>query len=467
MTRAALARPPRILATALPSGLAVTALAVAALAVTAALGVGLGPASAAAAPKNVGLYGSSAPTYDGVFRQSLAILGLHAAGQTPDPTAVDWLLDQQCADGAFSSYNPTPAKDCPPLTSTFTGGEDTNATSLALQALLVTGHAKQAGAAAKALRAAQDKDGGWPFFVGGGASDPNSTGLVLTALAAAGDGVDADGAAYLSGLQVGCGTSAEPSDAGDRGGIATPYTNGAPDVLGTVQAIPGLSGLSLAATLPPAGTWADGGPTFPCDASPSPSPSVSPSASPSPSPSASASGSVAGPDDVAAWAATWLAGQPKAAEAGNVGWAILSFASTHSHHSTAVALYSHLSAQLAKQTVAKKGFQRALAQSAESPGALGLGALSAQTLGHHSAAVGYGHRIALTITASGASASPSPSATKSADPTASASAAVSASASASGPQLPRTGGEPVLLVGGLLLLVAGGSLVWLGARRRT
>ena len=408
---------------------------------TAAFGLGVGPASAAAAPKNVGLYGSSDPTYDGVFRQSLAILGLHAAGQTPDPTAVDWLLDQQCADGGFSSYNATPAKGCPAYdSSTFTGGEDTNATSLALQALLATGHSKQAAAAAKVLRAAQDNDGGWPFIVGGGFSDPNSTGLVLAALAAAGDGVDPDGAAYLAGLQIGCGTSAEPSDAGDRGGITTPYSNGAPDVLGTVQAIPGLAGLNLAAALPPAGTWADGGPAFPCDASPSPSasPSASSSGSVSPSPSASASGA-ASAEDIAAWAATWLAGQ---ADGGNVtsantGWAILSFAVTHSHHDAAVALYGDLTAGLAKQA-AHKTLQRALAQSAESPGALGLGSLSAQTLGHHSAAVGYGHRIALTITATAASASPSPSVTKSADPSASATAsAESSGSSAAGPQLPQ------------------------------
>ena len=204
MTRAASARLSRVLATALPL----------AVAATAALGMGLGPASAAAAPTNVGLYGSSDPTYDGVFRQSLAILGLHAAGQTPDPSAVGWLLDQQCADGGFSSYNATPAKGCPAYdSSTFTGGEDTNATSLALQALLATGHTKQAANAAKVLRAAQDKDGGWPFIVGGGTSDPNSTGLVLSALAAAGGGVDEAGAAYLAGLQIGCGTPASPTDA--------------------------------------------------------------------------------------------------------------------------------------------------------------------------------------------------------------------------------------------------------------
>ena len=110
-------------------------------------------AQGAATPTNVGLYGSTDPTYDGVFRQSLAILGLHAAGKTPDPTAITWLLDQQCADGGFSSYNPAPAKGCPKYDpSAYTGGVDTNATSLALQALLATGHSKEAAKAAKVLR---------------------------------------------------------------------------------------------------------------------------------------------------------------------------------------------------------------------------------------------------------------------------------------------------------------------------
>ena len=110
MTRAALARPSRILATALPSAACCHR-----PCRDRRARPGLGPASAAAAPKNVGLYGSSDPTYDGVFRQSLAILGLHAAGQTPDPTAIDWLLDQQCADGGFSSYNADAGQGLPGL----------------------------------------------------------------------------------------------------------------------------------------------------------------------------------------------------------------------------------------------------------------------------------------------------------------------------------------------------------------
>jgi hypothetical protein len=458
--------------TALPTLVALAASA--ALAVTAAIGLTpfLGSPAQAASPANVGLYGSSDPTYDGVFRQSLAILGLHAAGKTPDPTAVSWLLDQQCADGGFSSYNPSPAKGCPKYDpAAFTGGTDTNATSLALQALLATGHSTEAAKAAKVLRAAQEKDGGWPFIVGGGTSDPNSTGLVMSALAAAGDGIDGDGAAYLAGLQIGCGTSAQPTDPGDRGGIATPYSNGAPDVLGTVQAVPGLAGLNLSRPLPPAGPWPDGGDALPCPAA---SPSTSTSASASSSTSAPGSGS---PAEGAAWAATWLAGQvdAKAVTGSNVGWAILSFASTHTHHDVAVALYGSLSSTLAKaKTGSVRGAARALAQSAESPGALALAALSAQTLGHSTTAKGYATRIGATITAGTASTSPSPSATSSHSATASPSTGTSSGAPSSAgstgsadPTLPATGGTPYVLLGGVVLLGTGAGLIGLARRRRT
>ena len=56
------------------------------------------PASAATqAPP--GIFGTSDPTYDGVFRQSIALVGLRAA-QTPiPPSAVGWLVGQQCASG--------------------------------------------------------------------------------------------------------------------------------------------------------------------------------------------------------------------------------------------------------------------------------------------------------------------------------------------------------------------------------
>ncbi len=145
------------------------------------------PARAAAPHVEVGLYGTTDPTYDGVFRQSLAILGLHAAGIAPRPEALAWLERQQCADGGFPSYNPDPSKPCPAFDpGQFTGGEDTNATALAAQALLVAGRPARATRAVTFLRGLQNPDGGWELIGrAGSGSDPNSTGLVLTALSAA------------------------------------------------------------------------------------------------------------------------------------------------------------------------------------------------------------------------------------------------------------------------------------------
>ena len=43
-------------------------------------------------PAKVGMYGVQDPTYDGTFRQSLAMLALDSVGGGVDPAAVSWLL---------------------------------------------------------------------------------------------------------------------------------------------------------------------------------------------------------------------------------------------------------------------------------------------------------------------------------------------------------------------------------------
>ncbi|MER7520767.1 prenyltransferase/squalene oxidase repeat-containing protein [Streptomyces sp. NPDC126499] len=135
-----------------------------------------------------GLYGTSDPTYDGVWRQSLAFLAQRTSGIQPADQAVDWLLGQQCANGAFASYRPDPAKPCDAKTML-----DSNATAVAVQALTAvkrqsadpakTEKAAKAGAAW--LKSVQNKDGGWSY-VPGGASDANSTSIVISALASSG-----------------------------------------------------------------------------------------------------------------------------------------------------------------------------------------------------------------------------------------------------------------------------------------
>ncbi|MGW1542626.1 prenyltransferase/squalene oxidase repeat-containing protein [Streptomyces sp. NPDC002309] len=157
----------------------------AALAVTAVISAAAIPVAHAASPSPSlpsGLYGTGDPAYDGVWRQSLALLAQDTVGVKPAATAVDWLTGQQCADGAFAPYRADSAAPCDPKTPV-----DTNMTAAAVQALAALGgHDAVTGKAVTWLKSAQNKDGGWGYTTGG-PSDANSTSLVIGALAAAGE----------------------------------------------------------------------------------------------------------------------------------------------------------------------------------------------------------------------------------------------------------------------------------------
>ena len=155
---------------------AIVALTAASLALTAAISPAHADPSATS-----GLYGRGDATNDGVFRQSLAILGLVANDVKPNKAAITWLLKQQCADGSFQPYRADTSKACEVSDPVNYTGPDTNSTALALSALLVVNQASSANAAANWLAKNQNKDGGWPFFIGSN-SDANSTGLVLAAV---------------------------------------------------------------------------------------------------------------------------------------------------------------------------------------------------------------------------------------------------------------------------------------------
>ncbi|AXI77339.1 prenyltransferase/squalene oxidase repeat-containing protein [Peterkaempfera bronchialis] len=134
--------------------------------------------SAVAVP--AGLYGKDDPTYDGVWRQSLALLALHTAEVAPADEAVRWLVGQQCEDGGWPSFRADTEADCTAAT------EDSNATALAVQALTALGgHTTAAAKGVTWIRRHQNSDGGWSYNPGG-ASDANSTGLAVNALIAAG-----------------------------------------------------------------------------------------------------------------------------------------------------------------------------------------------------------------------------------------------------------------------------------------
>lgn len=146
--------------------------------------------SATPAPPAIpaGLYGTKDPTYDGVWRQSLAFVAQSTSGVQPADEAVAWLTKQQCANGAFASYRPDPAKPCDAATML-----DTNATAVAVQALTGVKRgaeapeplAKAAEAGATWLKSVQNKDGGWGYNPGS-PSDANSTSIVVSALTALG-----------------------------------------------------------------------------------------------------------------------------------------------------------------------------------------------------------------------------------------------------------------------------------------
>lgn len=139
------------------------------------------PADKSPAP-GAGLYGEADPTYDGVWRQSLALLAQDTTGVTPSKKAVDWLASQQCDDGSFASYRPDPAKPCGAKTVA-----DTNATAAAVQALAALGgHGKAVQKATDWLKSVQNDDGGWGYNPGS-PSDANSVSVVIGALVAVGE----------------------------------------------------------------------------------------------------------------------------------------------------------------------------------------------------------------------------------------------------------------------------------------
>ncbi|MFB9520916.1 prenyltransferase/squalene oxidase repeat-containing protein [Streptomyces cremeus] len=128
-----------------------------------------------------GLYGKGDPTYDGVFRQSLALTAQHSLGVKPATKAVDWLVGQQCDNGAFPAFRADAGKPCDPRTAV-----DTNATAAAVQALAALGGQDAAVKKGVAwLKSVQNADGGWPYLPGT-PSDANSTSLVTGVLTATG-----------------------------------------------------------------------------------------------------------------------------------------------------------------------------------------------------------------------------------------------------------------------------------------
>ncbi|MFV8128191.1 prenyltransferase/squalene oxidase repeat-containing protein [Streptomyces syringium] len=211
----------------------------AALATAAVLSAAVAPAafadgspSPATAP---GLYGKKDPQFDGVFRQSLALLAQKATNVAPPKQATDWLAGQQCADGGFAAYRADTAKACDAK-----AGEFTDQTALAVQGLAATGgHGDAVKKGLAWLKAHQNEDGGWGMTPGA-PSDPNSTSTAIGAYAATGqdpakvtakDGKNPYDA--LIGFQLGCDQKED-----ERGVFAYPDQKGklTPNDLATTAA---------------------------------------------------------------------------------------------------------------------------------------------------------------------------------------------------------------------------------------
>ena len=207
---------------------------------------------------NVGLFGSQDPTYNGAFRQGLALMALKVTGIAVSNAAVaqgiTWLEQQQCSTGLWEAYRADTSTPCPPPDpATFTG-PDTNSTALAVEGLAAYGAHPLEASVVQQLRADQSSDGGFPNIAAGGqSSDPDSTALVIQTLLEEGQHPGSASWAVsgstpytaLASYQLGC-----SAPAASRGAFYYPGST-KPSVIATVQAVPAAAGkaLPVAATL--------------------------------------------------------------------------------------------------------------------------------------------------------------------------------------------------------------------------
>ncbi|HEU0129374.1 MAG TPA: hypothetical protein VFQ85_00090 [Mycobacteriales bacterium] len=227
-----------------------------------------------------GLFGAQDATYDGAYRQGLALLALDAVGQT-NADAVAWLTAEQCADGGWMGNRPDQAAACPAFDFTSFVGEDSNGTAVATQALAAVG-ATPAYDPRDFLADAQNADGGFGFVPGFG-SDANSTALAIQALLALGEDLG-DWAApqgtpysFLLSLQLPNPPATTAGAFAFQAGAGGKLTANA---YATVQAVPALAGKTF--PLAPA-TLADTLPLLPAavtapTATPTPTAVVTPAA---------------------------------------------------------------------------------------------------------------------------------------------------------------------------------------------
>lgn len=221
-----------------------------------------------ATERSSGLFGTADPTFDGTFRQGLALTALSAArvpaSRPAVVSAIGWLRGQQCANGLWESYRTDTSVACPAADPATFSGPDTNSTSLAAQGLASYQQFPQRSRLLAALHAVQNGDGGFGYLAASGqSSDPDSTALsIQTILAEGGNPADpswrrstGDPDSALAGFQLGC---SAPST--DRGAFFYPGSTDA-NVLASVQAVPAAAHRTLPVSYSPSSTAV---PTQPC-----------------------------------------------------------------------------------------------------------------------------------------------------------------------------------------------------------
>ena len=198
-----------------------------------------------------GLFGAQDPTYDGAYRQGLALAALAGAGVTSQAqvgSAESWLLGQQCPDGGWTSFI-TSDNPCTGDPADFEG-PDTNSTALAVQGLSAQGvlGSTAAGKAATFIRGAQDSDGGWGYEPGTarapGSTDPDSTALVIQAILALGQSPSAVGFDRGKANPISALLSFQLTSGSGKGAFLYPGST-APNLLATYQAVPAAASVKL------------------------------------------------------------------------------------------------------------------------------------------------------------------------------------------------------------------------------
>ena len=174
----------------------------------------LTPAQAATTAP-AGLFGIQDPTYNGVYRQSEAILAYAALNKPVPESAIGWLKEQQCPDGGWQAFRADTSTACDPADPVAYSGEDSNSTALAIAALTTVGESGAVDQGVEYLRSIQLADGALPWFKGGDA-DASSSALAAAAITTAGQSINSftnGGASLRDGLnqfQIGCdGASAQ------------------------------------------------------------------------------------------------------------------------------------------------------------------------------------------------------------------------------------------------------------------